>query len=140
MPIPPPSCSHVAHFPSIYPAIDPAAAFANKTYAGKTVLITGASRGIGQTTALFFAKAGANVALTARSSLDETVTLLKKSAPDAKVSTFTADVKDADRAEEVVAQVVAQYGQLDILIANAGTANPMGARMLLSSSVDTTSC
>ena len=131
MPVPPPSCSHVAHLPSIYPAIDPAAAFANKTYAGKTVLITGASRGIGQTTALFFAKAGANVVLTARSGLDETVALIKQSAPDVKISTFTADVRDTDRAEEIVTQVIAQYGQLDILVANAGAVNPMGTRVLL---------
>ena len=119
------------HFPSIYPAIDPAAAFANKTCVGKTVLVTGASRGIGQIIALFFAKAGANVALTARSGLDETVALIKQSAPDVKISTFTADVRDTDRAEEIVTQVIAQYGQLDILFANAGAVNPMGTRVLL---------
>lgn len=94
------------------------------------MLITGASRGIGQTIAVFFAKAGAAVALTARSSLDETVALIKKSVPDAQISTFTADVKDADRSDEVVTQIVAQYGRLDILVANAGTANPMGNREL----------
>ncbi|VDC06222.1 unnamed protein product [Peniophora sp. CBMAI 1063] len=113
----------------IYPAIDPASAFANKTFAGKTVLITGASRGIGQSTAVFFAKAGAAVALTARSSLDETVALIEKEAPGAQVATFTADVKDVQRADEVVAQVVEQFGDLHVLVANAGAATPLGQLM-----------
>ncbi|VDC06221.1 unnamed protein product [Peniophora sp. CBMAI 1063] len=119
----------VATHHDIYPAIDPTAAFTGKTYTSKTVLVTGASRGIGQIIALFFAKAGADVALTARSSLDETVALIKKSVPDAKILTFAADVKDASRSEEVVEQVVKQFGHLDILVANAGTANAMGKLM-----------
>ena len=67
----------------------------------------------------------------ARSSLDATVALIEKEAPGTKTATFTADVKDTDRAEEVVEAVAKQFGRLDVLVANAGTGNPMGKRTLL---------
>ena len=64
----------------------------------------------------------------ARSSLDATVALIEKEAPGTKFATFAADVKDTDRAEQVVEEVVKQFGSLDVLVANAGTANPVGKR------------
>lgn len=104
---------------SIYPAIDPQPAWTSQSFAGKTVLIVGASRGIGQTIALYYAKAGASVALTARSSLEDTRALIATEAPGAKVLTFEADVKDKDRAAEVVTEIVNTCGGLDVLIYNS---------------------
>ncbi|KAI0034734.1 NAD-P-binding protein [Vararia minispora EC-137] len=114
---------------SLYPAIDPRSAFDSKSFAGKAVLITGASRGIGQTVALFYATAGAAVALVARSSLDQTTALLAGAAPDAKILTFVGDVRDSQRAEEVVKETVGRFGKLDVLVANAGVSNPFTKRM-----------
>jgi NAD(P)-dependent dehydrogenase (short-subunit alcohol dehydrogenase family) len=108
---------------SIYPAIDPQTHFDNKTFKGKTALITGASRGIGATMALFFAKAGAAVILVARRQevLDETKSYIISQVKDAQVFAITADVKDPKRAEEAVKAAVEHFGRLDILVANAGT-------------------
>jgi NAD(P)-dependent dehydrogenase (short-subunit alcohol dehydrogenase family) len=116
--------------PSIYPAIDPQTAFESKRYAGKVALVTGASRGIGQTIALFYAKAGAALAVVARTSLDETKALILKEVADAEVIEFAADVKDSQRAEEIVKATVARFGRLDILVANAGAVNPWTKRGL----------
>ncbi|VDB85685.1 unnamed protein product [Peniophora sp. CBMAI 1063] len=103
----------------IYPAIDPQLAWSSQSFAGKTVLIVGASRGIGQTIALYYAKAGASVAITARSSLKLTEELIKKDAPKAKVLSYEADVKDKNRAAEVVKDIVEKCGGLDVLIYNS---------------------
>ena len=48
---------------SVYPLIDPAPHFAAQTFKDKVVIITGGSTGIGATSALFYAKAGARVVL-----------------------------------------------------------------------------
>jgi len=103
---------------SIYPAIDLQVAFDTKAYAGKIVLVTGASRGIGQAIALFYAKAVAK--LVARSSLDESCALLLADVPDATIITFGAGVKDSARADEVVRSVVARFSKLDVLVAMRG--------------------
>ena len=97
------------------------------------MLITGASRGIGAQIALQYARAGASLALVARSqaSLDERKDAILREHPSAKVLTFTADVCDVARAEEVVAATVAHFGRLDILIANAGTIRPLDQRVLV---------
>jgi NAD(P)-dependent dehydrogenase (short-subunit alcohol dehydrogenase family) len=113
---------------SIYPAIDPQPVFEAKDYDGKVALIAGASRGIGQTIALFYAKAGATVVLVARSSVEETKVLILKEAPGANVLEFAADVTDTDRAEEVVRATVAKFGRLDVLVANAAITNDFGKR------------
>ncbi|KAI0319886.1 NAD-P-binding protein [Amylostereum chailletii] len=110
----------------VYSTIDPTAAFANKIFAGKVVLITGASRGIGQETAIYFARAGASLALVSRQqeTLDGTKTEVLKQAPTADVLTFPVDVKDSDKAAAAVKATVAHFGKLDILIANAGATSP----------------
>lgn len=80
----------------------------------KTVLITGASSGIGRATVLAFAKAGWNVAATARK-------------PDASmfagqqnVHTFTLDVTKPDSITKTFAAVQKQFGTIDVVINNAG--------------------
>lgn len=115
---------------SIYPGIDPAPHFANKTYAGKVVLVTGASRGLGASAASLYARAGASVTIVARSadSLEEVRAAIVKETPGAQVLTFVVDVKDPAAAEHAVEETVKQYGKLDVLIANAGTCLPFEKR------------
>jgi short-subunit dehydrogenase len=96
------------------------------------VLITGASRGIGAQIALQYARAGASLALVARTqaALDASKDAIIREHPSAQVLTFPADVRDVKKAEEVVAATVAHFGRLDILVANAGTARPFDKRAL----------
>jgi len=107
---------------SVYPAVDPSTAFKDKLYKGRVVLVTGASAGIGAAIALFYAKAGASVAIVARrqQALDERKAHILKEAPDARILSVVADVKDWKLAERAVKVAVAEFGRLDILIANAG--------------------
>jgi NAD(P)-dependent dehydrogenase (short-subunit alcohol dehydrogenase family) len=87
---------------------------------GKTVLITGASSGIGKTSALRLAEAGAHVLLVARSAdkLEETAGEI---AELGGISTsYTADVSDMEDCDRLVAKVLDKHGHLDILVNNAG--------------------
>lgn len=112
---------------SIYPVIDPAPHYTAQTYAGKVVLITGASRGVGRETALQYARAGASVAIVARTTdgLAETrdriaAATAAQGGREADVLVLTADVRDIESARDAVRSVLQRFGKLDILIANAG--------------------
>jgi len=87
---------------------------------GSVALVTGASSGIGEATALRFAAAGATVALAARREdrLRELEERVVKEGGRALV--LVADVTDAEQAKGIVEQTVAELGALDILINNAG--------------------
>ncbi|KAI0288739.1 NAD-P-binding protein [Russula brevipes] len=106
----------------VYPFIDPNQYFSSQTFKGQVVLITGASRGIGQELALQYSKAGASLVLVSRrqEGLDETRAAILKDVPSAQVVTFPADVKDPTKAEEAVKLATSRFGRLDVLIANAG--------------------
>lgn len=65
-----------------------------------------------------------------QASLDESKAAILRERPNAQVLTFTADVRDVARAEEVVAATVKHFGRLDIIVANAGTLRPMDKRAL----------
>ena len=114
----------------MYPTIDPTAAYSSLPLKGKALFITGASRGIGRTTAVFFAKAGASVAISARSSaaLDETKAMIWKEAPEAKVEKLIVDVSKADQVEAAINEAAKKFGKLDVVIANAGYTNPFDIR------------
>lgn len=90
--------------------------------AGKTVLITGASRGIGESAARVFAAAGANVALVARSRAD-----IDRIAVDIgdKAIALTCDVSDFASMQAAVDATVGAFGGLDVLINNAGVVAPI---------------
>ncbi|KAI0313381.1 hypothetical protein OF83DRAFT_1065581 [Amylostereum chailletii] len=111
----------------IYPTIDPQAHFDTKTFRGKTVLITGASRGIGQETALFYARAGASLVLVARqqATLDHTRDIVLQENPGAQILAIPVDVKDWKESEAAVNAAVERFGGLDVVVANAGTTAPM---------------
>lgn len=89
---------------------------------GTVALVTGASRGIGQGIAIGLASAGADVAVVARSraGLEETATLIR--AQGRRVAILEADVTDRVQVEEAVARTVAEFGRIDTLVNNAGTA------------------
>jgi 3-oxoacyl-[acyl-carrier protein] reductase len=87
----------------------------------KVVLVTGASRGIGRAIANQFAQAGANVAFTYLSSVEKGEALVKElEAYGIKAKGYRSDASMFDAAEELVNSVVADFGQIDVLINNAG--------------------
>jgi len=95
----------------------------NIDMAGKTILITGASRGIGEATAHIFAQAGANVALVARSAGD--ITRIATEIGD-KAIAIPCDVSDYASVKAAVDQTIGKFGALDVLINNAGVVDPIG--------------
>ncbi|NMM48750.1 3-oxoacyl-[acyl-carrier-protein] reductase [Marinigracilibium pacificum] len=88
---------------------------------GKVALITGASKGIGRAIATSYAEAGANVAFTYLSSVEKGQALEKElEAFGIKAKGFRSDASDFKAAEQLINDVVAEFGQLDVLINNAG--------------------
>lgn len=91
----------------------------------KAALITGASSGIGEATARKLASDGANVALAARRE-DRLRDIAEKIEADAEVESLvvTTDVTDEAQVDGAVEQTVEQFGQLDVVVANAGVGRP----------------
>lgn len=92
-------------------------------FTNKTVLITGGSRGIGRACAIAFAERGARVAINFRSdkaAATETITQM----PGEGHFAIKADISDSNAAYELIEYVIAEFGQLDILINNAGVYLP----------------
>ena len=94
--------------------------------AGRTVVITGGSQGLGLATATAYAKAGANVAILARRAgpLEQARASIAAVSPS-KVLPVVCDVSTASGIESAWAQVVAGFGGADIVINNAGKASAM---------------
>lgn len=87
---------------------------------GTVALVTGASSGIGNATARALAEQGASVAVVARRK-DRLDTLVAEiEAAGGTAYAIPADITDRSQAEQAVAEVVNQFGRLDILINNAG--------------------
>jgi short-subunit dehydrogenase len=87
---------------------------------GKSVLLTGGSRGIGPILAEYLANHGASITLTARSgiALQEIASALLKSGFG--VHFFPADLRIPSHREQLVAEVMREFGKIDVLINNAG--------------------
>jgi NAD(P)-dependent dehydrogenase (short-subunit alcohol dehydrogenase family) len=94
---------------------------------GKTALVTGGSRGIGQAIALAFAEAGASVMISSRNAggLETSVTEIRSQLGDraGKVAWAVANAGDPNQAEACVAATVDLFDRVDILVNNAAT-NP----------------
>ncbi len=88
---------------------------------GKTALVTGASRGIGQAIAETFAQHGAHVILASRSqeALDGVAAGIRQEG--GKATVIAAHLGRTDEIERLVAKVRAEVGRLDVLVNNAGT-------------------
>ena len=92
-----------------------------KLLAGKTALITGATRGIGRAIALKFAAEGANVAFTYRSQHEAAQTLVEElQTLGVKAKAYPSDAASYDDAHAVVEDVKTVFGRIDILVNNAG--------------------
>lgn len=90
-----------------------------------TVLITGASRGIGAATARLFAEKGWDVAVNYNRSGEEARALVRElTGLGARACAIQADVSDPAQAAELVEQTVRELGGLDALVCNAGIALP----------------
>ncbi len=95
-------------------------------FSNKTVLITGASYGLGEQFAYAFADAGADLILTARSAelLDAVADACRERG--GKVTVVPGDVSVEDDVNRVIASGLTEHGQIDVLINNAGIADPRG--------------
>jgi 7-alpha-hydroxysteroid dehydrogenase len=90
--------------------------------AGKVALITGSGRGIGAGMARMFAKAGAAVALTARTSSEIDAVAAEIRAAGGRAVAIPCDLNDIASLPGLIEQCVAQLGGLDVVINNAGGA------------------
>lgn len=92
-----------------------------KLLQGKTVIITGGSRGIGKGIAEVFASHGANIAFTYSSSAESALALEKQlSETGVKAKGYQSDAADFEQAQTFVDAVLADFGAVDVLINNAG--------------------
>jgi 3-oxoacyl-[acyl-carrier protein] reductase len=86
---------------------------------GKTVVVTGAAKGIGKAIAMEFAKEGANIVLNYRSVVEDEV-IKEIEAFGVECLAVKADVSDFAEAESLIKEAKAHFGSLDVLVNNAG--------------------
>ncbi|SDU49353.1 SDR family oxidoreductase [Stappia sp. ES.058] len=94
-------------------------------FENKTVVITGASRGIGEAAARHLAALGANVVLAARSVGDIERIAAEIEKAGGKATAFACDVSRYDDVKALIARAVDLYGRLDVLVNNAGLIEPI---------------
>jgi 3-oxoacyl-[acyl-carrier protein] reductase len=94
---------------------------------GRVAIVTGAGRGIGRATAILFAEKGAAVACVARSTaeLEEVVATIRKAGGNAL--SIPTDLAQPSAPAEIITAVVGDLGDVDILVNNAATVDPLGA-------------
>ncbi len=87
-------------------------------FSGKTVVITGAARGLGQEYARQFARLGANVAVNDLRDCSETLAVIEQEGQQGLAA--KTDVTSADSTREMADAVIAKFGRIDVLVNNAG--------------------
>ena len=92
----------------------------SRSVKGLTVLVTGAASGMGRATALVFASDGANVAVTDISAEATRAVASEITSRGGSAKAWTLDVADRDNIIDVIDNVAAHYGGLDIVVNNAG--------------------
>jgi len=95
-----------------------------ESLAGKVVLVTGASRGIGRAIALGFGEQGALVLVNSRTHEGAISTVEAIVAAEGSAETAVADVGDASAARALIAEIVGRHGRLDVLVNNSAI-NPV---------------
>jgi len=88
--------------------------------AGRTVLVTGASSGIGEATALAVARRGATVLLVARRTDRLARVRAAVEADGGRAAAYACDLTDGDSVDALVERVLAEHGPVDYLVNNAG--------------------
>ena len=90
-------------------------------FAGKTAIVTGASRGVGRATVLRLAESGANVVINYLTNSGDAVdTAFLCEAMGVGTITVQADVSTYEGAHEIVKQTLEKFGRIDLLVCNAG--------------------
>jgi len=89
-------------------------------FSERTVLVTGAGRGIGRSIALRFAEEGARVALVARTVADLEETARQVAAAGGRSAVLAADITSPGAPEDTVARTERSLGKIDVLVNNAG--------------------
>ncbi len=91
------------------------------SFAGKVAIITGGSRGIGESIAARLAAEGATIALVARGAHDLAQTAARlDEAATGRVVAFPCDLRRLENVQALIASVMAEFGRIDILVNNAG--------------------
>ena len=97
--------------------------------AGKVVIVTGASRGIGEATALAFAESGADVVLVARKIEALEAVAVKVREKGVRALALSAHIGRLEGIEDVVTRTVAEFGRIDVLVNNAASNPTMASAM-----------
>lgn len=92
--------------------------------AGKTAIVTAASRGLGRAAAAALAREGARVAICARGERIHTAAAEIQQAAGIQVLSFQTDLSSGPQVEQFVSQAMERLGRIDILVANAGGPPP----------------
>ncbi|HEY1022330.1 MAG TPA: SDR family oxidoreductase [Flavisolibacter sp.] len=92
----------------------------NFDFRGKTVLITGGSRGIGKACAKLFAEAGATVLITYKAGKEAAEATIRELASGGRHVAYALDMGDAFMIEKVFNEMVQQTNRIDIVVNNAG--------------------
>src|SRR5687767_10858372 len=108
---------------------------------GKNILITGASSGIGQAIAVKFAREGANIAINYRNGANQAeatqaMARAARSNGSGREIVVKADVSEEEQVKQMFAEVIDNFGTLDVLVNNAGIQKPAPSHEIEASDFD----